>query len=492
MRLRVFALLGTLLLAGCTPAVETDAVQKLQEGLDPLSQTITWTDCEDSFECATVAAPLNWLNPGEDFISLALIRKAGTSDLPPLLVNPGGPGSSGFDWLRDSYDSIGSSALRKNFQLIGFDPRGVEHSDGVTCVDIALKDEVYYGQSPYPFGSDEDIAWSIKVLENFAASCQEVGFDTSYFNTQQTARDLEMFRVLLSMPKLDYLGYSYGTELGAYYAALFPHNVGKMVLDGAIDPTLTPGETLVAQLGGFDNALRNYLADCLNQTGCPFKGTVDDGIDQIAGFLAARERKTLPTDFDRELGLSAAISGIIAALYSADSWIYLTQAFAESFGGNGSTMLLLADFYNDRDTNAGSYLSNINEANSAISCADSRVSDPEAIALRPQLAEQSAVFGKYFQYPNLGCLGWPEAKGTVSLDFTVKLENGPLVIGTTNDPATPYSEAVALAQILDGAKLLTFEGEGHTAYGSNNCVDALVESYLFGNDLGTGDLTCSS
>ncbi|MCF8528867.1 MAG: alpha/beta hydrolase [Aquiluna sp.] len=470
---------------------DTDAVESLQNGLDPLNQTIKWAACEESFECATVAAPLNWLDPGEDFISLALIRKAGTSDLPPLLVNPGGPGSSGFNWLRDGYESIGSNALRENFQLIGFDPRGVENSDGVTCPDIALKDEVYYGQSPYPFGSDEDIAWSIKVLEDFAASCQEVGFDTSYFNTQQTARDLEMFRVLLAMPKLDYLGFSYGTELGANYAALFPQNVGKMVLDGAVDPTLTPGETLVAQVGGFDNALRNYLADCLNQAVCPFKGNVDDGISQIAGFLAARESKTLPTDFDRELGLSAAISGIIAALYSKESWIYLTQAFAESFGGNGSTMLLLADFYNDRDTNADRYLSNINEANSAISCADSRVSDAEAITLRLQLAEESAVFGKYFQYPNLGCLGWPEAKGTIPLDFSIDLGYGPLVIGTTNDPATPYSEAVSLSQILNGAKLLTFNGEGHTAYGSNSCVDALVESYLRGENLGLGELTCS-
>lgn len=491
MRLRAIFLASVLLLTGCVPAVQTDAVQKLQSGLEPLSQSIIWEACDTGFECADVAAPLDWLTPGSDFVSIALIRKSGTENLPPLLINPGGPGSSAINWLRDGYTDIGSEALRSAFQLIAFDPRGVEHSDGVVCTDIEIKDKVYYDQSPYAFGSEADLAWSTQALTEFAASCQTLGFNTGYFNTQQTARDLEMLRVLLGMDSLDYLGFSYGTELGSTYAALFPDKVGKMVLDGAVDPTLTPGENLVSQIAGFENALRNYLTDCLTLDSCPFSGSVDDGISQISAFLAARELKTIPTDFGRDLGLSPSIAGILAALYSQDSWPYLTQAFAESFNGNGSTMLLLADFYNDRDTNAGSYLSNINEANVAISCADGRVSEAEGIEVDKAISQESKIFGKYFQFSSLGCLGWPEGIGQVPLDFGQKLANGPLIVGTTNDPATPYSQAVSLSQLLDGAILLTFNGEGHTAYGSNVCVDAIVESYLTGGDLGERSITCS-
>lgn len=491
MRLRAIFAASVLLLSGCAITPTPGAVQELKSGLDPLAQVINWEDCQDGFECADVAAPLNWLAPSQDFVSLALIRKVGTGDLPPLIINPGGPGSSAVNWMRDGYTSIGSSALRASFQLVAFDPRGVENSEGVLCADVGLKDRVYYEQSPYPFGSSEDLNWSTKVLEEFAASCQRSGFDTGYFNTQQTARDLEMLRVLLGMPALNYLGFSYGTELGSTYAALFPAKVGKMVLDGAIDPLLTPGENLVSQLAGFENALHNYMSACLELPTCPFTGTVEDGLSQISAFLAAREIKTLPTDFDRELGLSATLSGIIAALYSADSWQYLSQAFAEGFKGNGSTMLLLADFYNDRDTNANKYLSNINEANIAISCADSRISAAEGLEIDKAVVAQSKVFGKYFQFSSLGCLGWPEGKGRVALDFSVPLANGPLIVGTTNDPATPYSQAVALSQLLDAAILLTFNGEGHTAYGSNVCVDAIVESYLNGDDLGNRSITCS-
>ena len=490
MQLRSLVFASVLILAGCSSPL-TPPVVSAQPDFNPLTQDVKWADCEVGFECATVLAPLNWLSENKEFVNLEMIRKSGTQDLPPLLVNPGGPGSSGYDWLRDGYDTLGSKDLRSKFQLIAFDPRGVQHSTAVTCTDTQAKDELYYGQSGSEYGSEADLAWTQETMNRFVESCLGNSPDTGYFNTQQAARDLEMFRVILGMPELDYLGYSYGTLLGATYAALFPDKVGKMVLDGAIDPTISSGENLVNQVAGFDGALRNYLEECLGQSLCPFSGTVDEGIARIAGFLAARELKTLPTDFDRELGVSAALSGIIAALYSQDSWVYLSQAFAEAFNGDGSTMLLLADFYNDRDTNNDSYLSNINEANAAINCAD----EPRVLvdhgAINQQIRQASEVFGKYFESTDLGCAPWPEGKGLVSLDFGVRLANGPLVVGTTNDPATPYSQAVSLSKILDGAKLLTFNGEGHTAYGSNFCVDALVESYLAGEDLGQGDLTCS-
>lgn len=488
MRTRALLLSSALLLAGCSPlASDLSAIDSLDE---VLTQQVVWTPCEGSFECAEIAAPLDWLNPTENFITLAMMRDTAASSKPAIFVNPGGPGVSAIKWMREGYDSIGSADLRSSFQLVAFDPRGVGESSAVSCSSVEKKDEVYYGQSPYPFGSDEDIAYSRKVLSEFALSCQETGFDVAFFNTQQAARDLELMRELVGGEKLDYLGFSYGTLLGSTYAALFPDKVGHLVLDGAIDPLMSETEMLLDQVSGFDKAFRSYLDDCLGRDECPFKGSVDQALVVVEDFLNKVETTPLKTQVDRKLTINSALSGIFAALYSKDSWQYLTQAFQEALAGDGTTMLLLADYYNDRDVTDG-YMSNLNEANLAISCADSRITEQEAIGLNDEFLVASAVFGKYFAYPALSCESWPEGKSMVNLDFKQKLASAPLVIGTTGDPATPYEQAVALSELLDGAVLLTFEGEGHTAYGSNVCVDAIVEAYFRGEDIGTGNKTCA-
>ena len=489
LRLRAIWLTAVLLLTGCV-AVSPSPTDQIKSGVEFQDQVISWASCESDFECATVAVPLDHLNPADQIIEIALIRKAGTENLSPLLINPGGPGASGFDYVRDSYETLGTDQLRSNFQLVGFDPRGVGRSAPVTCTDEKVKDQVYYEESGFPLGSDDDFAFSKDVLERFAASCQETGFDVAYFNTQQSARDMDLIRAALGVEKLDYLGFSYGTELGATYIALFPDRVGKFVLDGAVDPTLSSAQGTVNQVAGFDKAFRSYLKDCLANSDCPFTGTVEQALRKVGELLVKLETSQLPTQYDRDAGLTVALYGIIAALYAEQSWPYLTQAFQEAFDGDGSTLLLLADFYNDKDPDGG-YLSNISEANVAINCADERVGPEEFASLREDVLTASSVFGKYFGYPELGCLGWPEGKSMIELDYGVTLSTGPLVVGTTGDPATPYQQAVSLAKILSGATLLTFEGEGHTAYGSSDCVNQYVEDYLLGDKLPASELLCN-
>jgi pimeloyl-ACP methyl ester carboxylesterase len=485
LRLRALALVATLLLAGCASG---EPEPTLAPNSNPSDQDLVWVPCDDAFECAKIAAPIDWTSDTGDFLNIKLMRSAGTAELEPILINPGGPGSSAVGWMRSNYDGIGSTWLRENFQVIAFDPRGVGESTAVVCTDEELKDEVYYGISEFEFGSAEDISYSEQALAAFAANCQQTGPNLGYFNTQQTARDMDLIRQLLGMEQLNYIGFSYGTELGAVYTALFPDHVGKFVLDGAIDPTMDSSTSLLGQVTGFDKALRAYLADCLNQSFCPFSGDVESAMAQISGFMQAREVKPLPTDGDRELGISATLAGIIVTLYSQDSWVYLTQAFSDAFTGDGTLMLWLADFYNDRDPDGG-YVSNINEANYAINCADGAIQE-EGPDLEAEILEASVVFGKYFAYPIDSCLGWPEGIGMQELDFSQPLSNGPLVIGTTGDPATPYEQAVSLSELLDGAKLLTLRGEGHTAYGTSSCIDSLVDAYLEGTDLGEGSLSC--
>jgi pimeloyl-ACP methyl ester carboxylesterase len=490
LRLRAIWLTAVLLLSGCV-AVSPSPTDQIKSGVEFRDQVISWESCESDFECATVAVPLDHLNPTDQIIEIALIRKAGTENLTPLLINPGGPGASGFDYVRDSYETLGTDQLRSNFQLVGFDPRGVGRSAPVTCTDEKVKDQVYYEESGFPLGSDDDFAFSKDVLERFAASCQETGFDVAFFNTQQSARDMDLIRAALGVEKLDYLGFSYGTELGATYIALFPDRVGKFVLDGAVDPTLTSAQGTVNQVAGFDKAFRSYLKDCLANSECPFTGTVEQALKKVGELLVKLETSQLPTQYDRDAGLTVALYGIIAALYAEQSWPYLTQAFQEAFDGDGSTLLLLADFYNDKDPDGG-YLSNISEANVAINCADERVGPEEFASLREDVLAASSIFGKYFGYPELGCLGWPEGKSMIKLDYGVTLTTGPLVIGTTGDPATPYQQAVSLSKLLSGAHLVTFEGEGHTAYGSSDCVNKYVEEYLLNGNLTSSELRCSN
>jgi pimeloyl-ACP methyl ester carboxylesterase len=480
--LRLRGLLGVMLLVvtGCTQATPSPEEQ-IAQGASFSDQVLTWESCEGSFECAEVLAPLDWQNEQGEIISIALVRKSGTEGLPPILINPGGPGSSATAYLIDSYTSIGTAYLRESFQLIGFDPRGVGKTAPVTCESDEPKDRMLYEHVPFAFGTVEYLEYSNQLYAEFAQSCQTTGFSSGYFNTQQTARDMDLLREVLDQELLNYLGFSYGTELGANYAALFPDRVGLMVLDGAVDPTLDPSSTLLGQIAGFDKALDAYLEDCLTQAFCPFSGDVESSKTRIANFLIARESSPLPTFDDRGLALQAAVAGIIVTLYSEDSWQFLSQAFEEAFEGNGSTFLLLADFYNDRDPDGG-YLSNITEANYAIGCSDG-VLWPEAPDRSAEIREASEILGRYFSAEDTSCEGWPEGIGMEELDFTVPLANGPLVIGTTGDPATPYEQAVSLSELLSGAKLLTFVGEGHTAYGSNACVNETVDRYLSGESI---------
>lgn len=489
MRISSLLTASVLLLTGCVAEVLPSPLEQVSQGTAFEDQQISWVSCQEKFECATVAAPLDWSGGSEEVISISLIRRSGLQDKPAMLINPGGPGSSGISYLADSYDSIGTDFLRTNFQLIGFDPRGVGQTEPVTCESDALKDKLLYDHVPFKFGTQEYLDYSNEVYLDFAKSCQVTGFSSAYFNTQQVARDMDLIRAVLGEQSLNYLGFSYGTELGANYAALFPDRVGLMVLDGAVDPTLDPNTTLLGQIQGFDNALNAYLSDCLAQSFCPFETDLETARERIAKFLRAREIKPLPTFEDRELSLQAAIAGIIVTLYSQESWQYLSQAFDEAFEGNGSTFLLLADFYNDRNPNGG-YLSNITEANYAIACSDDAIWS-ELPDLGTELAAASSVFGRYFASDESSCQGWPEGIGMEKLDFTVALSNGPLVVGTTGDPATPYQQAVALSELLDGARLVTFEGEGHTAYGSNACVNSLVDKYLSNGELSSENLTCS-
>lgn len=493
------AVISVWLLSGCAPSVAPSVSESAQAATSMsayYNQKVNWAPCGDRLLCGAVKVPLDWSHHNTKSISLAAVYYKATGDAPlgTIIMNPGGPGASGYDWIKDSADMFGTAKLRAAYNVLGFDPRGVGRSMPVACLNAKATDDFLYGDSGYLVGSAKDLAASIASLKKFVAACQRnTGSNLKYVDTVSTAKDLDILRAVMGDAKLNYLGYSYGTQIGATYAALFPKRTGHLVLDGAIDPTVSDNTQSVNQLKGFDSALRAYLTKCVTTVECPFVGTVEQGLVRIKKFLRGLELKPIQTSNGRELTVWAAQTGMIMTLYSDSYWQYLSQAFTEAFGGDGTTFLELADFYNDRDS-SGKYTTNLMEANIAISCLDSR-SDSSMTAMKAQnkrMLAASPTLGRYWQYGALSCSLWPYPVVKHPSNYSAKGSAPIVVVGTTGDPATPYSQAVSLAnKVLDNGFLVTYNGEGHTAYGrSNSCVNDAVDNFFINDAVPTVDPNC--
>ena len=500
---------AALSLGACaTPAPEVSLAPivkptaKSDSAIDPAlkafySQKVDWKDCGKRLLCGKVLVPTNWSDPAHGSLSIAVAYRAAdiAKPLGSVIFNPGGPGASGYDWIINSVDYLGTKTLRSNFNIVGFDPRGVGLSEPkVQCFEAKKTDELLYGDNGFPLGSPQDLKSSRQMFSAFADACvKNTGPNMAFIDTVSAAKDLDILRAVMGESKLDYLGFSYGSLLGETYAALFPKKISHMVIDGVIDPTVSDSQQSVLQIKGFDLALRNYLADCLSSSDCPFKGTVPQALNRIRTFLRTLETKPLPTKDGRELNAWVANTGLIMPLYSQDYWPQLSQAFAEAFDGDGTTFMGLADTYNDRDS-SGKYTTNLMEANIAISCLDSRQpADSSSMAKQnSRMLAASPTLGRYWQFGALTCENWPYPIAKHPASYSAKGSAPILVVGTTGDPATPYGQAVSVAtKVLSNGHLVTFNGEGHTAYGrSNECVSSAVDNYFIKSIVPSSDPDC--
>lgn len=497
------AVATVLALTGCVsaflpdapPSTSTPTGEDVGEALQPFySQTVSWSGCDGGMQCATVDAPLDWADPASGTIELALVRQNATGEkIGSLLVNPGGPGGSGYDFVKDSIDYATDERLQERFDVVGFDPRGVGRSTGVFCYEPAEMDEYLYGLASSPRGSDAWIAEVTDAARNFGEACSAgTGALLEHVDTESAARDLDLLRAVLGDEKLYYLGYSYGTFLGAVYAELFPDKTGRLVLDGALDPSTSNAEVTMTQAVGFENALRAYLDDCLQSSECPFSGSTDQAMSTVSALLDSVDASPIRAGDGRLLGSNALLTAIIYPLYDAGAWSMLSDMFESVMLGNADMAFSFADAYNGRNPD-GSYNDNSTEAFMAVNCLDySYNADP---ALMRQQAEEIAaaapVIGRYMAYGDIGCAVWPYAFQGERSEIHAEGAAPILVIGTTNDPATPYVWAEALASQLDSGHLVTYQGEGHTAYNkSNSCIADVVDDYLISGTVPAEDPLC--
>ncbi len=433
-------------------------------------EPLDWSEC-DAFECATLEVPLDYTDVEGDRIEISVIRAPTTGDrIGSVVLNPGGPGGSGVDYLRIASVTL-PSELQSRFDLVGFDPRGVGASSAIDC-DLQFDDEIDLLEL------GDDAGWQALVAEEEEQLTDCSGADLApYVGTNNAARDLDVLRAALGDEKLTYIGYSYGTRLGATYAELFPQNVRALVLDAAVLPNSDLNALERAQAAGFDLAFENFAAACDNDPDCLLTdiGPTIEVIDALQAEIEATG--PLSVDGGRQLTSGEFTYAIVASLYSVDSWPILIEGlFVADTLADGTILQFLADSYLDRQPD-GTY-SNSSEANRFINCADdpTRLTIDETRAAVTESGSQSDYFGGIF-WSNAGCVFTPDPIDPLRIG---PAEGAPpiLVIGNTGDPATPYQWSEQLASTLASGVLYTVEGEGHTAYGTFDCLEADVTAYL--------------
>jgi pimeloyl-ACP methyl ester carboxylesterase len=456
-----------------------------QSGAGAQATSLAWHSCDNTFQCATLQVPVSYSDPAGPSIGIAVVELASTGSHPvgDIVFNPGGPGESGVQFLEQA-SNIFPASLRAQFNLVSFDPRGTGSSDPLQCL---TPDQIrtYLALTPVPSTSAQ-INQVETATKGFVANCEKnkpVSFIES-MSTANSARDMDRLRAALGQAKLTYYGFSYGTYLGTVYAEMFPSKVRAMVLDGAVDPALGNTALDTQQSLGFETDLHDFLNWCAAHSSCS-GGLPAAPTKAFAELMRSFEKgKVIQANLQPAFGgtqpvdYGVALLGVLTALYSSSTWPILGTALSNAFNGDGSYLAALA--YNYAGQNQDGTFSNILSADTATSCLDrpapTSISDYKALAA--QLEAVAPDFGGSEAWSTLSCAYWPAGPQTQPAPAHAPGAPPILVVGSTNDPATPYAWAKALASQLPHAVLLTRTGAGHTAYQFSSCVRNYADQYL--------------
>ncbi|HZP29881.1 MAG TPA: alpha/beta hydrolase [Acidimicrobiia bacterium] len=442
--------------------------------------TLRWRQCGDA-DCATLTVPLDEVHPDTRTIDLALVRipaRDPSRRIGSLLLNPGGPGASGVSFARGIAGSLPSD-IQDRFDIVGFDPRGVGKSSPVRCDDNL---DSYYALDFAP-ETDAERTALIAGVQKLVDSCEaRSGPLLPYLASEYTARDMDRIRAALGDAKLTYVGFSYGTYLGALYAHDFPDRVRALVLDGAVDPALSASDQQVQQAVGFEQSLDQFLRFCASDPSCAFHrdGRSADAYDALRARVESQPIAGRGRDRGRALGPTEFDIAVTQALYAGKpAWSTLAEALDGADRGDPTAMLDLSDAYTERRSD-GTY-DDIDSAFFAIGCPDGppmgglegvRAIEERAQAVAPRL-------GRSIVNNSLACALWPVQPTAPAAPIHAPGAPPIVVIGTRHDPATPLRWAKGLARELGHGVLMTARGSRHTAFAAgNSCIDNRVVHYL--------------
>ncbi len=337
------------------------------------AQVATWADCPLAHrECTTLTVPRDYAHPDAGSLELALARvpaRNARTRLGSLVINPGGPGLSAVGALDGAAKVVGGE-VRDVFDLVGVDPRGVGGSTPVSCVTDAQLDA---WRSPgYDVAAQGGPARRAADASSIADGCaHDAGDLLAHVDTASAARDLDIVRAVLGDDRLTYLGVSYGTELGARYADLFPARVGRMVLDAGLDPTMDDTQRTLGLAAGFEYALGRYVAYCLNSASCPLPAPSAAALDRFRDLLTDLATQPLATGSGRDLTAPLAVGALMQGVADDQTWPDLSTALTAALDrADGAPLMAMADAGAGRSTD-GHYPGNAFEASTAITCLDS-------------------------------------------------------------------------------------------------------------------------
>jgi pimeloyl-ACP methyl ester carboxylesterase len=456
---------------------------------NPPIAAISWAPCNGDLQCGTLVVPLDYRDPGNgQTISLAVERhvaEVAADRLGSLVIDPGGPGVSGVDDMANEL-SVLTPGLLDDFDIVTFDPRGVDRSDPVTCGETP-------GSPPAPLPDPVPTTPSaqtalINMFKQYAQACQKASATVlAYIGTADAARDMERLRIALGDSGLTYMGQSYGSLLGLTYASMFPTHVRAMVLDSVIDPALSFNQMSQGQANGFEASLQSFFSWCAGTGACPWH-TGADPTDTLLAQIASSAATPVPAGNGRTAGAGELYDALLEGLYSQNDWTELGDALAADGAGNGAQIVAMSDRYQQDGSSNGS------DAAEAIDCLDHPAShDLGAYGYLATVFKASApVFGPLLAWGEAACAVWPtpptRTVGPVSATGSPPI----LVVGTTGDPATPYAWAVNVAHELSHGVLLTRDGVDHVAYFYSACVRSYVQAYLVSGTTPATGTTCAS